>query len=100
MNEKFKALTHLMEEATKGLPKDSKPVERIPAPKLPKGKLSSKDQWCSLLWSIDTAESHGSHALSGLTQALARIAQTGPRLTALKRCCGTYQRQSEKTVPQ
>lgn len=75
MNKKLKALARLMDELDIGQPEDTKQGERIPVPKFPKGKLSIKDKWRSLLWNIDTAESHGPRALAGLTQALARIVQ-------------------------
>jgi hypothetical protein len=75
MNKIPKSPRHLLEEITKDRPEIPKQVESIPPPKLPTGELSTGDQWRSLLWSIDTAESLGSNALSGLTQALARIVQ-------------------------
>lgn len=76
MNEKKKALARLMKEAIEEVSGDTKPAEHIPAPKIrKKKKLNTDDKWRSLVWSIDTAESHGQNALSGLTQALARIIQ-------------------------
>ncbi|WP_157118904.1 DUF6710 family protein [Azohydromonas lata] len=51
-----------------------KQPERVPYPDLPKGvRNAAVRQWQSLLWSIDSAEQHGKHALQGLTVALARI---------------------------
>lgn len=77
MNNKSKAFKDLMDKFSKELPEIPKQAERIPAPKIrKKKKLNTNDKWRSLLWSIDTAESHGSKAVAGLTQALARIVQT------------------------
>lgn len=75
MNKKFEALARLMDQLDIGRPEDTKQGKRIPVPKFPNGKLSTKDKWISLLWNIDTAESHGSNAMAGLTQSLARIIQ-------------------------
>lgn len=75
MNEKSKALKALLDEVLKDMPEAPKQPEHIPAPDLPDGNLSPKNKWRSLLWSIDTAESHGPNAVAGLTQVLARIIQ-------------------------
>mgnify|MGYP000104759975 FL=1 len=76
MNKKSKALKALLEKLSKGLPEVPKQAEHIPAPKIrKKKKLNTNDKWRSLLWSIDTAEAHGSKAVEGLMQALARIVQ-------------------------
>lgn len=76
MNSKSKALKDLMDRLSKNLPEIPKQAEHIPAPKIrKKKKLNTNDKWRSLLWSIDTAEAHGSNAVAGLTQALARIVQ-------------------------
>lgn len=76
MKNKSKTLKDLMDRLSKDLPEIPKQAERIPVPKIrKKKKLNTNDKWRSLLWSIDTAESHGSKAVAGLTQALARIVQ-------------------------
>ncbi|QZA77487.1 hypothetical protein K4H28_14565 [Deefgea tanakiae] len=49
---------------------------RLPLPDLPTDMaLSPADQWTSLLWAIDAAESFGADGLRGLTLSLARIVQ-------------------------
>jgi hypothetical protein len=64
------ALAHALEA---GRPR-RKQLERVPYPNLPKGaRNAAARQWRSLLWSIDSAEQQGQHALRGLTVALARI---------------------------
>lgn len=68
-------MQQMMQDILSEMPASSKHVDRVPALDLPKGPLSTNDQWRSLMWSIDTAQAHGSNALLGLTQALARIIQ-------------------------
>jgi hypothetical protein len=49
---------------------------RVERPVLPKyRRLTVLEQWTSLRWIIDTAETHGTHALRGLTVALSRMIQ-------------------------
>jgi len=51
-------------------------VTQITRPTLPSsGKLSNKEHWASLMWSINTAEAHGKNALEGLVLALTKIIQ-------------------------
>lgn len=76
MSNKSKTLKDLMDRLSKSLPEKPKQANRIHAPKIrKKKKLNTNDKWRSLLWSIDTAEAHGSQAVAGLTQALVRIVQ-------------------------
>lgn len=61
----------------------SRQPERLPYPELPRQRrLTAAQRWQSLLWSIDTAQAHGNHALRGLTVALSRIIH-GQALDAL-----------------
>lgn len=47
---------------------------RLPAPQLPpRRRLTVQEQWASLIWSIDSAEAQGVHALRGVAVALSRI---------------------------
>ena len=52
------------------------PPKRVERPSFPKRRgFTVSDQWISLRWMIDTAELQGTHALRGLTLALARMIQ-------------------------
>lgn len=48
--------------------------ERVPYPNLPQsGTLTQCEQWASILWSIDSAQANGKHALRGLAIALSQV---------------------------
>lgn len=69
----FDELMVIAEKIDAELPKSKRP-SRIPDLKLPSSRrLTSAERWASLLWSVDTAQSHGKHALRGLAVALCRI---------------------------
>ncbi|NDY93378.1 DUF6710 family protein [Ideonella livida] len=56
------------------LPDNKDAPERVPYPKLPmRRRLTKSQKWESLLWSIDSAQAHGTHALRGLAIALSQI---------------------------
>jgi len=67
------SMRDLLKDLTKKYPAKKLPA-RVPYPKLRgKGLLPPAQQWESLLWSIDSAQAHGSHALRGLAVALSQV---------------------------
>jgi hypothetical protein len=72
-NANWKKLKATVTEVDSHRPGTRQP-QRVPYPEFPKRqRLNATQRWQSLLWSIDTAEEHGKHALRGLTVALSRI---------------------------
>ena len=68
-----KSLTALLKNLSKQFPAKKLP-QRVPYPSLPSTEaLTAHQQWVSLLWSIDSAQAHGKHALRGLAISLSQI---------------------------
>lgn len=68
-----KRLAALLKNLSKKFPAKKLP-KRVPYPSLPKsGRLTQSQQWESMLWSIDSAQAHGKHALRGLAVALSQV---------------------------
>jgi hypothetical protein len=71
--EDMKKLEAILETLSADLPARMLP-ERVPYPSLPvRGKLTKAQRWASILWSIDSAQANGNHALRGLAIALSQI---------------------------
>ena len=67
------SLMTLLKNLSKGVPAKKMP-KRVPYPNLPQsGSLTQGQQWTSMLWSIDSAQAHGQHALRGLAVALSQV---------------------------
>lgn len=68
-----KSLAALVKNLSKEVPA-KKLLERVPYPHLPQsGSLTQLQQWNSMLWSIDSAQANGKHALRGLAVALSQV---------------------------
>ena len=51
-----------------------RPVHQFESPPLPpRRRLNDHERWASLLWSIESAQAHGVHALKGLAVGLAGV---------------------------
>ncbi|MFH7043535.1 DUF6710 family protein [Paucibacter sp. JuS9] len=68
-----KSLAALLKNLSKEFPSKKMP-ERVPYPNLPQsGRLTQRQKWTSMLWSIDSAQANGKHALRGLAVALSQV---------------------------
>lgn len=68
-----KRLAALLKNLSQQYPAKKLP-QRVPYPSLPStGLLTANQQWVSMLWSVDSAQAHGKHALRGLAISLSQV---------------------------